>query len=156
MMPTLEIIKQLYDYNFWANAKFMDYFQNASQTNEKAVKVFAHLLLAEKTWLQRISGENADNTGFDFWAGETLADCADLFEQNSKDFSQFFSDLTEEKLSEIFHYKNSKGAAFKNRIGETLMHVFLHSAYHRGQAAQAIHLNGDAPPSTDFIQFLRR
>ena len=155
-MQTLETIRQLNDYNFWANAEFMNYFQNTTQRNEKAVKVFAHLLLAEKTWLQRITGENADNTGFDFWAGETLAVCADLFNQNSKDFSEFFSNLTDEKLSGIFHYKNSKGAAFENSIGETLMHVFLHSAYHRGQAAQTIRLNDDAPPSTDFIQFLRR
>ena len=155
MQPS-DIFKQLYDYNFWANDKFMNYFQNVPQRDEKALKVFGHLLLAEKTWLQRITGENADNTGTDFWAGETLADCIALFEENRKNFDRFFSDFNEVKLDEIFSYKNSKGAAFENTIGETLMHVFLHSGYHRGQAAQAIRLNGDAPPSTDFIQFLRR
>lgn len=155
-MQTLETIKQLYDYNDWANAEFLHYFRCAAQADEKAIRVFAHLLLAEKIWLQRISSGNSDNTGTDFWAGETAADCAALFEENRRDFAEFFNHLTEDKLGVSFSYKNSKGAAFKNTASEALMHVFLHSGYHRGQAAQAIRISGDAPPSTDFIQFLRK
>lgn len=155
-MQTLETIRQLYDYNDWANREFLGYFQNATQPEEKAVSVFAHLLLAEKTWLERISSGNSDNTGRDFWADETVADCTALFEENRRDFDEFFNRLSEEKLDAIFSYKNSKGAAFKNTAREALTHFFLHSGYHRGQAAQAIRTSGDAPPSTDFIQFLRK
>lgn len=155
-MQTLETIKQLYEYNFWANREFLGYFQNAAQAEEKAVRVFAHLLLAEKTWLERILGENSDNTGKDFWAGETLESCVALFAENEQKFAEFFGGLTEEKLNASFAYKNSKGTAFENTASEALTHVFFHSGYHRGQAAQTIRLSGDAPPSTDFIQFLRK
>lgn len=155
-MQTLEIIKQLYEYNIWANAEYLRFFQNATQTDKKAVQVFAHLLLAEKIWLQRIISENKDNTGANFWAGETIADCTNLFEENQLDFSKFFNDLTEGKLVRKFDYKNSKGASFQNTVGEALTHVFMHSGYHRGQAAQRIRALGNAPPSTDFIQFLRQ
>lgn len=155
-MQTTDAIKQLYDYNDWANAAFLGHFQNAARADEKAVRIFAHLLLAEKIWLQRIRKESSDNTGNDFWAGETIGECAALFEENRAVFGEFFSNLNEEKLDARFAYKNSKGAAFKNTAREALTHLFLHSGYHRGQAAQAIRLSGDAPPLTDFILFLRR
>ena len=155
-MQTLETIKQLYDYNIWANAALLRYFQSAARADEKAVRVFAHLLLSEKIWLRRMSNENSDNTGNDFWAGETVNLCAALFEENRLAFDKFFSDLTEDILDASFAYKNSRGAAFKNTARDALTHLFLHSSYHRGQAAQAIRLIGDAPPSTDFIQFLRK
>ena len=155
-MQTLEAIKQLYEYNIWANAAFLRYFQTAARADEKAVRVFAHLLLAEKIWLERIREENLDNTGNDFWGGETIEECAAIFEENRARFGEFFSNLTEEKLNASFAYKNSRGAAFKNTVCEALKHLFLHSGYHRGQSAQAIRLQGDAPPSTDFIQFLRQ
>jgi uncharacterized damage-inducible protein DinB len=155
-MQTLEIFKQLNEYNIWANAEFMQYFLNAKLPDKKAVQVFAHLLLAEKIWLQRITGENKDNTGADFWAGETNADCVNLFDENQIDFGKFFHGLTEEKLARKFDYKNSKGASFQNTVGEALTHVLMHSGYHRGQAVQAIRLGNDEPPSSDFIQFLRQ
>lgn len=150
-MQTLEIIRQLYDYNAWANHEFLRYFENAAQTNPKAIRVLAHLLLAAKIWLERISNENTDNTGNNFWAGETVENCAALPENNRLSYDEFFNDLTEEKLDTSSTYKNSKGASFKNTVREALTHAFLHSGYHRGQAAQAIRASGDAPPSTDFI-----
>jgi uncharacterized damage-inducible protein DinB len=155
-MQMLETIRQLYDYNTWANKEFMRYFQSAPHPDEKAVRVFAHLLLAEKVWLERIRGENSDNTGKDFWAGKTVANCAALFEENERKFAEFFGILSELKLGASFSYKNSQSAAFENIVREALTHVFFHSGYHRGQAAQTIRLSGDAPPSTDFIQFLRQ
>lgn len=155
-MQTLGTIRQLYDYNIWANHEFLCYFQDAAQPEEKAVRVFAHLLLAEKIWLERIQTENSDNTGNNFWTGETVASCTALFEENELNYAEFLGVLTEEKLGASFAYKNSKGSAFQNSAREALMHVFFHSGYHRGQAAQVIRASGDAPPSTDFIEFLRR
>jgi uncharacterized damage-inducible protein DinB len=153
-MQTLEMLRQFNDFNLWANREFLRFFQNAVTPDAQAVKIFAHLLLAEKTWFERTRA-NPDTTGFDFWAGETVADCEKLFAENQRIFINFFADLSEEKLDATFHYKNSRGAAFENTVREALTHVFLHSVYHRGQVAQAVRLAGQAPPYTDFIQFLR-
>ena len=155
-MNQLESFKQKHQYNVWANAELLKYFQEAAQPYEKAARFFAHLLLAEKIWLQRIRNENSDNTGANFWAGQTIAECAALFDENRLKFDGFFNRLTEEKLASKFTYKNSKGTEFENTVGEALTHVFFHSVYHRGQAAQAIRLAEGNPPATDFIQFLRR
>jgi uncharacterized damage-inducible protein DinB len=154
-MQTLEMVKQFYAYNDWANYKFLSFLENWEKPDAKAVKVFAHLLLAEKTWLGRML-ENLDTSGFNFWAGETVEDCARNFEENKLIFEEFFTSLTEEKLESVFNYKNSKGDSFRNTFREALSHVFLHSVYHRGQIAQAIRDSGENPPYTDFIQFLRQ
>lgn len=154
----MEISKSLLQtktYNHWANLEFLGFLQNLAQPNAQAAKVFAHLLLAEITWLRRMSENNVDNTGSNFWAGETVADCRQLFEQSREHCENFFADLTEEKLKIVFAYKNSRGEAFENTWGDALTHVFTHSAYHRGQMAQSIRAAGDAPPNTDFIHFLR-
>lgn len=151
-MQTLEYLRQQNDYNLWANREFLQFLQNLPEA--KAARVFAHLLLAEITWLRRMR-ENLDTSGFDFWSGETVEDCERLFDESRKSFAALFQNLTEDNLERVFSYKNSKGAPFQNTYREALTHVFFHSAYHRGQAAQAIRLAGNAPPYTDFIQFLR-
>lgn len=153
-MQSLEILRQFDAYNTWANGEFLRYFQTAANSADKAVRVFNHLLWAEEIWLRRMI-ENLDTTGFDFHAGETVEDCVQMCSKTRKIYAEFFADLTEEKLETVFHYKNSKGLAFTNTYREALTHVFFHSQYHRGQVAQAIRASGDAPPYTDFIQFLR-
>ncbi|MDQ4122860.1 MAG: DinB family protein [Acidobacteriota bacterium] len=151
-MQTLEYLRQQNDYNLWANGEFLRFLKYAPEA--KAARVFAHLLLAEITWLRRMR-ENLDTSGFDFWAGETVADCEKYLDESRKNFADLFANLTEADLERIFSYKNSKGLSFQNTYREALTHVFFHSAYHRGQTAQAIRLAGNAPPYTDFIQFLR-
>lgn len=151
-MQTLETFRELYDYDDWANGEFLRFLREKPEA--RAAKAFAHLLLGEIIWLRRMR-ENLDTSGFDFWSGESVEDCEKLFAQAKEIYEEFFAELTEEKLDTVFSYKNSKGVAFDNTYREALQHVFLHSAYHRGQMAQAIRQAGNAPPYTDFIQFLR-
>lgn len=155
-MQNLETIKQLTQYNFWANSEFLRYFRSMFESSDKALQVFGHLLLAEKIWLTRITNENTDNTGANFWVSESVEDCAALYDENRAAFEEFIGNLSDENLGANFTYKNSKGTEFENTIGEALTHVFIHSVYHRGQAAQAIRLAQGNPPNTDFIYYLRQ
>ena len=156
-MQNLETIKQLTNYNLWANNEFLRYFRSASVSqSDKALQVFGHLLLAEKIWLTRLTNENTDNTGANFWVVESVDDRAALYDGNCADYEKFIGNLSDENLVEIFTYKNSQGKKFENTVGEALTHVFFHSMYHRGQAAQAIRLAEGKPPATDFIVFLRQ
>lgn len=153
-MQTLKALRQANDYNKWANREFLQFFENTNQQNEKALRVFAHLLFSETTWMRRML-ENLDTTNFDFWAQKSVAETVQLLSENEQLYNDFFGNLTEESLDKIFYYKNSRGIAFENTWREALMHVFLHSSYHRGQVAQTIRAGGETPPYTDFIQYLR-
>ncbi len=64
--------------------------------------------------------------------------------------------LTPEKLAEILTYRNTKDVEFKNSLQDILMHVVMHSAYHRGQVAAAIRAAGARPAATDDIVFVRQ
>jgi uncharacterized damage-inducible protein DinB len=154
-MQTLEHFRQLLEFNDWANGLILNSLQKISQPSEPAVRAFAHLLLAEKVWLQRIL-EGVDNTGFDFWSGKNVVFCELLYAENKKSLRQFFAGLTEEKLEEVTTYKNSRGEEHSNTIREVLTHVFFHSGHHRGQILTHIRAGGETPPYVDFIGFLRQ
>ena len=53
-------------------------------------------------------------------------------------------------------YRNSKGEAFSSQVEDVLMHVILHSAYHRGQIAMEMRAAGVEPAYTDFIHAVRQ
>jgi uncharacterized damage-inducible protein DinB len=151
-MKTIEMLRQLYAYNYWSNKRVLSALEAANNT--LATRYFSHILIAEKTWLRRLL-RNEDNTGFNFWSSATLEDCEEMLEENKKAYDAFFVGLTEEKLKATATYKNSKGIEFTNTYREILTHVFFHSGYHRGQVAVALRASGDEPAYTDFIGFLR-
>jgi len=154
-MQTLEHYRQLFEFNTWANGLILASLQRSPKPSEPAVRAFAHLLLAEKVWLQRIL-EGVDNTGFDFWSGKNVVFCELLFTENRKSLGQFVAGLTEEKLEDITTYKNSRGEEYSNTIREVLTHLFFHSGHHRGQILTYIRAGGEEAPYVDFIGFLRQ
>lgn len=154
-MQTLENFREFLPFDNWANDAILQALKNSAHSNEKAVEIFGHLLLAENEWLMRMTGEHADSTNFNFWSIETLADCEKAFVENRKNYANFFAGLNEEKLNLNATYKNSKGLEFTNTLREILTHVFFHSVQHRGQIIQDIRAAGETPPYIDFIGFLR-
>jgi uncharacterized damage-inducible protein DinB len=64
--------------------------------------------------------------------------------------------LAGDVLDRSVHYKNSKGEAYESLVRDILTHVFMHSAYHRGQIASDMRQAGSAPAYTDFIHGVRQ
>lgn len=153
-MQTLEYLAQMQRFNDWANGLILESLQNFAKPSEKAVKAFAHLLLAEKVWMQRLR-ENLDTTGFDFWQGDHVTFCEQTFEENRADFARLFDGLTENSLNKTATYRNSEGFEFTDTYREILTHVFFHSTHRRGQILTHIRAIGETPPYIDFIGFLR-
>lgn len=153
-METLGYLKQFRDFNDWANGLILESLQNSAVPSEKAVKAFAHLLLAEKVWMRRM-WENLDTTGYDFWQGSDIEFCEKTLAENRADLKKLFDSLTEDGLDATATYRNSEGFEFTNTVREILTHVFFHSTHHRGQILTHIRANGETPPYVDFIGFLR-
>jgi uncharacterized damage-inducible protein DinB len=63
--------------------------------------------------------------------------------------------LTTDDLAREVPYVNSAGAAFVSRVDDILLHVVLHSAYHRGQVSLLMRRSGGTPKPTDYIAFAR-
>lgn len=52
-------------------------------------------------------------------------------------------------------YRSSQGTPFQTSVGDILMHLASHGAYHRGQIALLLRQAGAEPLNTDFITFVR-
>jgi uncharacterized damage-inducible protein DinB len=70
-------------------------------------------------------------------------------------YESYLNSLNDGDLGTPLTYRNFKGTEFRTPVGEILMHVAMHGAYHRGQVAKALRAEGHAPADTDFITFVR-
>lgn len=153
-MDRIKELRNLIDYNEWANRRVVASLKASSKPSSKAIRVLTHLLIAEKTWLMRLQ-KNLDSTGFNFWPAATLDECEALVEESARMYKEFVSDLREEQLETVARYKNSKGIMYETTCRDILTHMLMHSGYHRGQVAMAIRAEGEEPANTDYIMYVR-
>lgn len=71
-------------------------------------------------------------------------------------WSALLDKLAPEKLAGHLAYRNTKGQEFKTPVQDVLMHLVMHSAYHRGQVAAAVRDSGGKPAATDYIVYVRQ
>lgn len=153
-MQTIDQLRNLLDYNEWANRRMIATLKASSDPPPKAVRALTHLLIAEKTWLLRLN-DNLDSTGYDFWPELSLEQCEALADETALAYRELLDRLTEEGLDSVATYKNSKGIEYQTSYRDIVTHVEIHSAYHRGQLAMSIRAGGGEPANTDYIAFVR-
>ncbi len=73
-MQTIEHLRQLFDYNDWANRRIITALKD--NYSDKARRILAHLLITEREYYRRLYGK--DSKGFDFWQDLTLEECGAL------------------------------------------------------------------------------
>ena len=86
----------------------------------------------------------------------TLPEATQFAEQMPPAWDKYLKELRPEGLSRAVTYRNSKGEQWTNTVEDILMHVVIHSAYHRGQIATDMRANGLEPAYTDFIHGVRQ
>jgi uncharacterized damage-inducible protein DinB len=89
------------------------------------------------------------------WPDLTLEECASAIEDLRRRWADLLDNLTPEKLVGDLTYLSLKGIEYRTPIQDVLMHLVLHSAYHRGQVAAAVREAGGNPAATDYVVYLR-
>ncbi len=148
-----ETISRLYDHLVWADAAVIENLDRAAALPEKALEVFAHVLAAEKLWLDRING--MAGAKIVVWPKLTVKDCVPLAKANADAFRKVLDATAEADLDRVVSYTTSKGERFSSALGDILLHVALHCSYHRGQVAFAVRSGGAEPVNTDYINYVR-
>jgi uncharacterized damage-inducible protein DinB len=152
-MKALEQLQRLLEYNAWANQEVLHAMREAGACPPRAVKYLAHVLAAEQVWLSRLL---QDGEKVVVWPEQTIEDC----QQKASTMAHFWRDyvrgITESQLAQTISYTNSKGERWESTRGDILMHVVMHSAYHRGQIAAEMRAAGLQPAYTDFIHAVRQ
>ena len=149
----LEHISSLFWYDDWANREVLSSLLALDVPPARSINLLAHIVSAERLWLERLLMQKQT---LPVWPQFTLAQCELEADQLPGLWKSYLTALGEAGLSESVEYRNTKGESFTSRKQDILMHVVMHSAYHRGQIATEMRAAGFAPPYTDFIHAVRK
>lgn len=150
-MHTLEHLKNLFEYDDWANRRVIVALRK--HESDRCRQILAHLLRTKQEWYDRIHGKYAD--GPVFWPDLTIDECSDLSKATKERFEELLAEFDDEGLGLKSDYKNSSGVPYSNTFREILTHVLFHSAIHRGNIILKLREEGIEPPQTDYIIYLR-
>lgn len=142
----------LFAYDDWANRECLRAFGSNGNLGS-AVGRMAHILSAEKLWLERLRRVPQSMA---VWPGSTIEECEALADEMAAGWREYLTSLPAGGLEETVEYKNSKGEVWSSRVEDVLTHVLMHSAYHRGQIALEMRAAGMEPAYTDFIHAVRQ
>ncbi len=145
--------QRLFAYDSWANREVLASLSAAGSPPQRAVKLLAHILGAEEVWYSRILGRSPVLA---VWPELDEQRCQQEQERLHGLWSNYLATIEPGQLGSAVNYKNSKGEAWTSQIQDILLHVVMHSAYHRGQIASDLRAAGFSPPYTDFIHGIRR
>ena len=144
---------KLFDYDYWANCETLASLKSVPSGAEKPRKAFSHVIGGQRVWLSRF--ENPAPPSAQPWPDLTLEECASAIEDLRRQWKELLDKLTPEKLAGELTYKTTKGLEYRTPVGDILMHLVLHSAYHRGQVAAAVREAGGKPAPTDYVVYVR-
>jgi uncharacterized damage-inducible protein DinB len=152
-MDLLEHYVQLASYDNWANLEVASSLRAIGTPPPRSQKWMAHILAAEHVWLARLLQRQPR---YPVWPDLSLGQCEDEARQLLSAWNDYLANGAAESLEGTITYKNSKGESWNSRVRDVLTHVFMHSAYHRGQIASDMRQAGHVPAYTDFIHGVRQ
>jgi uncharacterized damage-inducible protein DinB len=152
-MREIERFHQFFHYDAWANREVLDSFRVAGNPPARSLKLMSHILATEYVWFARLNGEKPL---LPVWPELSLEECRQYALELPKTWSAYLDRFRENELAEKITYQNSKGESWMNTVQDILMHVIMHSAYHRGQIASDMRAAGHTPAYTDFIHAMRQ
>lgn len=139
-------LERLFAYDDWANAEALASLRRTPIA--PGARRFAHILGAQRIWLQRIFGGPPAAV----WPEADLAASGPELAELRRRWKEVLA--KDDPLRDVA-YTNTRGQRFTSTVGEILVHVVLHGAYHRGQIAADVRAAGGEPAYTDFIHAAR-
>lgn len=151
-MSMLKYIQRLFAYDDWANREVLSTLQALEVLPPRSVKLLAHILSAERLWLERLGLQKQT---YPVWPDFTIEQCKLEVAELPALWKTCLASLKEDGLLRSLTYKNSQGESWSSQKQDILMHVVMHSAYHRGQIAADVRAAGFTPAYTDFVHATR-
>jgi uncharacterized damage-inducible protein DinB len=160
-MVSPEILRQIYDYNFWARDQQLAVCAGLSeeQLSRPLGSSFGslhdtlkHIVGAEWVWMERIDGRQARSVP---WYPEvsSLESLRGRWSLVEAELRRFVAQVTPQALAAPLTYVNFKGETWTYPLWQTLLHLPNHGTYHRGQVTMALRQLGATPPAIDFLVY---
>ena len=158
-----EDMRQLYDYNAWANRRAME--AAAALTPEQFTKplgssfssvrdTLAHIYGAEWIWLERFQGRSPASLP-DVTQFANLVSLRERWLEQEARLLGFVRGLEQADLDRMMEYKTLKFGVYRNPLWQSMQHLVNHGTYHRGQVTTLLRQLGAQPILTDLMHFCR-
>ena len=157
----IDAIRELYDYNHWANQRVLSamtpltddmFTRNMGNSFVSLRDTLAHILGAEWIWLERWRGRSpkALLSASDF---PTLQALQRRWAAVRLDQNQYIQTLVPDRLNDDVSYTNTRGERYSYALWRQMLHVINHSSYHRGQVTTLLRQMGAEPAGTDLLVY---
>jgi uncharacterized damage-inducible protein DinB len=158
MPMTINQFRQLAAYNRWANARL---YAAALDLSDHVFfgslhGTLNHLLLTDRLWLKRLTGEGDHPNRLDAILYEDRAELTRARIAEDGRLIAVVEKYDEAALANLHSYKTTSGMPQSQVLSDVLLHLFNHQTHHRGQAHACLSiLTGGEPPSLDLLVFQR-
>src|ERR1700692_2369416 len=162
---TPEQFRQLAAYNRWPSPRlYAAALDLSNQAYRLHIGVFFgslhgtlnHLLLTDRLWLKRLTGEGDNPNPLDAILYEDRAELTGARVAEDNRLVAVIDKYDDAALTNLHSYKTTSGMPQSQVLGDILLHLFNHQTHHRGQAHACLSiLTGGDPPSLDLLVFQR-
>ena len=157
---TIETLLDLYDHMAWADATVWSVVLNddRARTDDKLRTLLRHVHTAQRFFLRVWRGDPMDAPFPVFDQMPSLCDWARTYHAEVRAYLAPLTDaslrapMPEAWVQRMERLLGASPAAVT--LGDTMMHVPLHTLYHRGQANMRIRELGCTPPLVDHIAWV--
>ena len=155
-------VRRLYDYNAWANRRVLaaaaalgheQFTRDLGSSHCSLRDTLVHAMAAEWIYLRRWHGESPRSM-LDPAEFPDLAAVRARWEEIERQLSEFIDTVTDDSLTRVIAYTNTRGEVWRYTLADMLRHVVNHSTYHRGQVTTLLRQLGAPAPSTDLLFYV--
>ena len=160
------ILTMLAAYNAWANRRLYAAAAGLSEAEYKADRgvffrsmegTLNHLLVADRIWLNRFTGEGPTYDRLDLILHDRLDDLRAAREAEDERIRGWVEGRSEDDLAATFTYTPvTNPQPVTQPLAPALFHFFNHQTHHRGQAHAVLTGFGLEAPALDLITFQRQ
>lgn len=157
--------RSLAAYNLWANRRL---YEAASALTDEEYRrdvhaffksmhgTLNHILVADRVWMKRFTGEGDHPSRLDAIVHEDFADLWADREAEDERIATYIENLGDGAFEGRFSYITMTDVrTVSQRLAPALAHFFNHQTHHRGQAHGILSTLGKEPPSLDLVYFFR-
>jgi uncharacterized damage-inducible protein DinB len=164
-MSLLNTFGELARYNRWANARLYQaalalpdalFRRDAGVFFRSLHGTLNHLLLGDRVWLARLTGESRQPNRLDEILYEDRIDLARARADEDDRLIRLIGSYEESAFARLHAYQTLAGKPQEQLLADILLHVFNHQTHHRGQAHACLSIvTGSEPPALDLLLFQR-
>ncbi len=162
--PLLRHFRMLGRYNCLANRRLYDACARLPDEELKAPRLaffgsihgtLNHLMVGDRIWLARFSGDEVPSTGLDAILYEDFLELREAREEEDVRIEKFVAGIDEGFMGGAIRYENNEGRTLEDPLNVLLPHFFNHGTHHRGQVHDMLSQTDVPPPVLDLHRVMR-